>query len=849
MTVTTYTVASTGALNWDAASTWNPNVVPNSADADVTIQARLPTSALTINPGESFTIHTLDQETTYTELVIDGSLAIDGTIGRVATDLAYAIQLDGGTLSAPALTTSNLTGYGSLTVAGNLTNNSTITGTAQPSGSGSVASTLSLTFGSLTNTGSIIAQGPNVTVVLAQTGHVSIPGFPNLTYQGTVTGGTLVAEAGGVLDINLGGNITNDDGAVQLIGPSSTVASYDTASGTYLPLQATLQTISSPGILDNLPNLTISDQTFIAANAISISGTLALTDGAVFEDPSGLDLSDNHSTGIIMGSDSVVSGPIQNGSFIIASPAAGATSSTLVLAGPVTGGGQLQVGSFAGDANAPTTETLELGAGSDNTVAFQEGTGILQLDDPAAFTGYIAPTTPEYTTATGTAPGDQIVLAGIALSSVTSETYTAATGSGTLTIAEGATQQTLTFLGSFDVGSFALSTGPTLASGQPSLEISIQPLTNLTFTLGVANSRSTKVLTDGATVSGTIQAGTAVALNFDGVAVSPTYTSVPGADSGSYTASLPSLTPGLHQVTAVASNGASSATAPLSLYELPSPVAGITTPDFSSFDIHPLLGQGYSYSFLGGTQEMQLTNGIVSVGPDTNAAYVQRLYEGLLLRPADPLAMSAATAALASGVSPVTIAAGIISSPEYAALPIYPENPGFIYTLYQNMLGRAPSGAETSAWNTQLLAGTSRAYVAATAAISDEARIHLASTTTDIWLPDTNGTLITDLYQAGLGRDPELPAVTAWQQQLTAGLTPLQLAQAITGSAEFATDHAGQDATAYVTNLYASALGRTPGASELLGWVGQLNHGATSASVLLGIATSVEATTRLSPAV
>ena len=845
--MTTYAVATTGVLNWDAASTWNPNVVPNSVGADVVIQARLPASTLTINPGESFTIHSLDEETSYTDLIIDGVLAIGGTLTPGATDFAHAVQLGGGTLSAPKLETNTLGGYGSVIVAGNLTNDSTITGMAPPPGAGPVASTLSLNFGSLTNTGSIIAQGPNETVVLTQTGPLNTPGFPNFPYEGTVTGGTLVAESGGTLDINLGGAITNDDGDVQLIGPSSTIASYDSASGTYVPLQATLLEVSPANYGSNVPDLTISGQTFTAANAISVTGILTLTDGAVFADTAGLNVTPS---GIVHGTDSTVSGPIQNGGVIIASPSTGAASGTLVLAGSVTRSGALQVGAFAGYDHAPTTETLELGAGSSNTVEFQEGTGILQLDDPAAFIGYIAPAKPQYTTTTGTAPGDQIVLAGIALSSVTSVNYAAATGIGTLTIAAGATQQTLKFFGSFDTGSFALSAGPTLASGQPSLDIAIQPMTTLSLSLGVAGSNATKVLTDGATVSGTTQAGTAVALNFDGVAASPTYDSSPGALAGTYTASVPSLAPGVHQVTATASNGASSVTAaPLSLYELPSPVAGITAPDFSSFDIHQLLGQGYSYSFLGGTQELQLTNGIVSVGADTNAAYVQRLYEGLLLRPADPQAISAATAALASGVSPVTIAAGIISSPEYAAKPIYPGDSGFIYSLYLNMLGRAPLAAETGAWDNQLAAGISRAYVAAVAAISDEARNHLSSFTSDIWLPDANGTLITDLYQAGLGRDPELPAVTAWQQQLTAGLTPLQLAQAITGSAEFATDHAGQDPGAFVTSLYASALGRTPGGSELQGWVGQLNHGASSASVLLGIATSAEATARLTPVV
>ena len=101
------------------------------------------------------------------------------------------------------------------------------------------------------------------------------------------------------------------------------------------------------------------------------------------------------------------------------------------------------------------------------------------------------------------------------------------------------------------------------------------------------------------------------------------------------------------------------------------------------------------------------------------------------------------------------------------------------------------------------------------------------------------------LYETGLGREVELPALAYWRTIYDV-LTPLQFTALIAGSAEFIAYHAGQSNDAYVESLYQAGLGRPADASGLASWSTLLsNGGATRADVLLGVATSDEARAHL----
>lgn len=103
--------------------------------------------------------------------------------------------------------------------------------------------------------------------------------------------------------------------------------------------------------------------------------------------------------------------------------------------------------------------------------------------------------------------------------------------------------------------------------------------------------------------------------------------------------------------------------------------------------------------------------------------------------------------------------------------------------------------------------------------------------------------MVTRLYQAALGRPSDPLGLTYWTSQLQAGASITQLAGNFIGSAEFQTRFPGasQDATAFVTQLYANVLHRAPDAAGLAAWVTQLRSGGlTQAQVLSGFSESAE---------
>lgn len=108
-------------------------------------------------------------------------------------------------------------------------------------------------------------------------------------------------------------------------------------------------------------------------------------------------------------------------------------------------------------------------------------------------------------------------------------------------------------------------------------------------------------------------------------------------------------------------------------------------------------------------------------------------------------------------------------------------------------------------------------------------------------MPNNAGRLTHVLYETGLGREVELPALAFWKGAYEV-LTPLQIAASIASSTEFTAYHAGQNNDAFVESLYQAGLGRPAEASGLASWTSLLSSGsATRADVLLAVATSSEA--------
>jgi hypothetical protein len=281
------------------------------------------------------------------------------------------------------------------------------------------------------------------------------------------------------------------------------------------------------------------------------------------------------------------------------------------------------------------------------------------------------------------------------------------------------------------------------------------------------------------------------------------------------------------------------------VFVLPPPVDGVSSIDASSVVLGAALSQGLGLSLSSGTEAIRVVDATLSVGPDTDEATIQRLYEGLLDRGSDTSGMAFYDNLLAEGLNQTVVAADILSSSEYLSDHGTQTNQQFVSMLDQSLLGEASSADPNAAgYLAQLVAGTSRATIAITVTNSVGAKTFLASDTAGVYAPNLAGTLAHDLYETGLGREVDPTGLAAFQNTYSI-LTPLQFANGIAASAEFQADHANQSNSAYVTSLYEAGLGRSPDIAGAAFWTGLLNSGTGRGTVLAGIATSGEATAHL----
>jgi len=507
------------------------------------------------------------------------------------------------------------------------------------------------------------------------------------------------------------------------------------------------------------------------------------------------------------------------------------------------GGRQLTCGTVADPAgnNSTGTATLSIGPAIGNPVV-PPGTLSVAFGQGATAVGIQAPTDPNFPAADLTVTVDALPT------------------DGTLTLADGVTPITanevlsvaqltsLMFIAEPGVSNAASSFSYTVSdpaenssTGSFALDVGAQPVPpppTLT-TPGEITDTATP------TITGTAAPGSQVSL-FDGSTLVSTAT----ADgSGNFAATLSGgLALGNNSLTATAANaaGPSAASAAVGIFDVGTPGAnGVVSTDFTSLQLGTLLGQGDQLAFIGGPEAVTLVDGTLSVGPDTNEALIQRLYEGLLGHPGDTAGLSFWDSSL-STVSPSAVAADFLTSPEYLADHGTLSNAAFVDSLYHGFLGRAPDASGDAFWTGLLDNGASRADVVIGFDQSAEAKAHLAETTSQVWVPNAGGTLAEEVYQTGLDRPVDPNGLAFVQSSLAQGATSLQIVQGIVASPEFQALHGAQSNAAFVTSLYQDGLGRAPDPSGDSFYTGLLNSGAgTRADVLLDIATSPEAAAHL----
>ncbi len=484
------------AVDWGNPSSWYGGIVPNSADAQVLIPTvtytnggEVYTTIITIASGESYAVQSVTISNN--SLTLIGNLSMSGTLnlqtggeidlagGTLSIDGVLDLQtggeidLAGGTLSFGSLSDNNgdIQGYGQIVTTGTLDNAGIL------DGGGGSGNGLIINAATFRNTGTIGASASGISTAPSTASTLTIHAASDSDLvDGTLGGGgTYSADAGGILDLDLGGLITTDAATIEIEryygnGLTGQINSFDAATSTYLSLQSTLTAIAAPG------RLVVDSFNYVTPNAFRVDGELTLAENGTFTAP----VLTIDAGGTVDGSGTVAGAIVNNG--VIESknpptndPVTGPQPGDIILDGPISGTGTLEVGpgivSYEYEINPPPRvvqrATLELAGSTAQNVLFADDTGILVLDDPASFSGTI--------TAQFPAPDeDMVVLDGISLSDVTAYDYAGTSSGGILTIDEGQTSQTLAFNGDYTTASFLLSAGAQeLSNSPPSLDISI----------------------------------------------------------------------------------------------------------------------------------------------------------------------------------------------------------------------------------------------------------------------------------------------------------------------------------------------------------------------------------------
>jgi Domain of unknown function (DUF4214) len=212
--------------------------------------------------------------------------------------------------------------------------------------------------------------------------------------------------------------------------------------------------------------------------------------------------------------------------------------------------------------------------------------------------------------------------------------------------------------------------------------------------------------------------------------------------------------------------------------------------------------------------------------PEHFADFVSNEFVQFLRRPADPVGLSFFVNQLERGLSPETVEAAFVSSPEYI-LDHGNTVGGFLTGLYNDLLGRTPDLAGFNFWLNRLAAGETPFQVAGQFATGVERET----------------IVIREDYFAFLGRAPDAGGLNHWLTLLHSGFDRAFVAAGILGSNEFFQRN-GNTNTNFIVAAFTDVLGRTPSRNELGLFLGQLPatiRMSVSFSSVAGIAASQDA--------
>ncbi len=136
------------------------------------------------------------------------------------------------------------------------------------------------------------------------------------------------------------------------------------------------------------------------------------------------------------------------------------------------------------------------------------------------------------------------------------------------------------------------------------------------------------------------------------------------------------------------------------------------------------------------------------------------------------------------------------------------EMQNFVVQAYQDFLGRQPSASELSTWTGRLTSGSSSSF--------DFVRALADS-------PEWTAYVVDQMYLDTLGRRPDAGGRNFWIGRLQSGTTVAAAAASFYGSPEYI-ENEGGTYDAWIRDLYAELLLRTPESTGLSFWVSQANQ-------------------------
>ena len=252
-------------------------------------------------------------------------------------------------------------------------------------------------------------------------------------------------------------------------------------------------------------------------------------------------------------------------------------------------------------------------------------------------------------------------------------------------------------------------------------------------------------------------------------------------------------------------------------------------------------------------ETLRFIDGAVVFDPASTAGEVVRLYNAALGRSPDGGGLAYWVDTLQGGARLYTLAQGFLDSPEFAQRYGRRDDAGFVETLYQNVLGRAPDAGGLAYWTGHLASGAQdRADVLVGFSESAENKARTAAVLeAGVWVPSPEAGQVARVFYATLGRAPDAGGLEYWTGLLRGGLASLRdEALGFMASPEFTSRYGTVSDERFVDLLYQNVLGRPADAAGMSYWVPLLASGTLDrGAVVLGFSESAENKVRLAPVI